>query len=562
MADAQQMIFIGYRRDDTADVSGRVFDRLHAAFGAGQVFKDVDNLPIGSDFGAHILTILPRCRVFLAMIGPGWSSVEDEGGARRLENAKDWVRIELETALATPGLQVVPVLVNGAPMPREEDLPPSLKPLVRLNAASVRRDPDFHKDMDKLIHALQSGLTTGRVAVEVPAQQVLSGSVAAWKVIESSLDPHDYLDFERHFPGTPEVMLASRCRRQLEAWAATNKSSIEAIKVFLATRPFGALADVAAETAATVQRAARSDFQLSVREQMVAREAAAHASYKFHHDMHRAHHAALGGKPVEERIFRLDLPGVAGWPTPEVVVIPPGSFLMGSPPSEKGRSEHEGPQREVQIGYAFAVGRCSVSFAEWDAALASGVPLTRPNDQGWGRGPRPVINVSWEDAQAYLAWLNDVLGRHDRPAAWRLLSEAEWEYAARAATTTPFSFGKTISTSQVNYDGQHTYGSGSRGEFRRKTTPVGTFEANAFGLHDMHGNVWEWVEDCYEGSYSAGQPSDGRARASGRSSLRVIRGGSWGNEPGGLRSASRNGLHPTTRYDHVGFRVARTLSTS
>lgn len=564
MADAQQMIFIGYRRDDTADVSGRVFDRLHAAFGAGQVFKDVDNLPIGSDFGEHILTILPRCRVFLAMIGPGWSSVEDEGGARRLENAKDWVRIELETALATPGLQVVPVLVNGAPMPRDEDLPPSLKPLVKLNAAFVRRDPDFHKDMDKLIHALQSGLATGRVAVEAPAQQVLSGSVAAWKVIEGSVDPHDYLDFERHFPGTPEVMLASRCRRQLEAWATTNKSSIEAIKAFLATRPFGVLADTATDIAVSLENAARKAAERDDRERTARKEAARHAVVELERrlgsDVVRARQAALAGEPVTERFFAMDLPVLASWPRPEMVVLPPGRFLMGSPPGEEGRPDNEGPQREVQIDYLFAVGRCNVTFSEWDAALASGARLPIPDDEGWGRGTRPVINVSWDDAQAYLVWLNAKQGLTGNADAWRLLSDAEWEYAARAGTTSPFSFGVTISTSKANYHGEFTYGDGPKGEYLQKTTPVGSYPANAFGLHDMHGNVWEWVEDCWQNSYLAGQRSDGRVYAGGPCSLCVIRGGAWGNAPQGLRSASRNGLRPMARYDHVGFRIARTLS--
>jgi hypothetical protein len=162
----QHSIFIGYRRDDTADASGRVYDRLRGAFGAEAVFKDVDNLDPGVEFGEYILTILPKCRVFLAMIGPQWTDIRNEAGQRRLEDPKDWVRIELETALDTPGLQLVPVLVNGAPMPRSEQLPPSLQRLPGLNAAIVRRDPDFHRDMDKLIKALEAGVRTGRVEVE------------------------------------------------------------------------------------------------------------------------------------------------------------------------------------------------------------------------------------------------------------------------------------------------------------------------------------------------------------------------------------------------------------
>jgi len=155
---AQHAIFIGYRREDSQDTAGRIYDRLVAAFGEPEVFKDVDNLPIGTDFGDYILGLLPQCRVFLALIGPGWLDARDASGARRIDNPADWVRIEIETALKTPGLQVVPVLVNGARMPREDELPQSLRALARLNAAVVRRDPDFHADMTRIVSALKEAL--------------------------------------------------------------------------------------------------------------------------------------------------------------------------------------------------------------------------------------------------------------------------------------------------------------------------------------------------------------------------------------------------------------------
>jgi formylglycine-generating enzyme required for sulfatase activity len=234
-----------------------------------------------------------------------------------------------------------------------------------------------------------------------------------------------------------------------------------------------------------------------------------------------------------------------------MVIIPPGRFLMGSPPNEQDRSDSEGPQHEVRIG-SFALGKHPVTFAQWDAALAAGAKLEKPSDQGWGRGDRPVINVSWNDAQAYIAFLN---GGAEGP--YRLPSEAEWEYACRAGTTTPFSFGQTISTAQANYDGNHTYGAGKKGEFRQKTTPVGAFPANAFGLHDMHGNVWEWCEDCWNANYNDA-PRDGRVNTTGDCSNRVNRGGSWYSNPTGLRSASRDRSTPTIRSDILGFRLART----
>jgi len=197
---------------------------------------------------------------------------------------------------------------------------------------------------------------------------------------------------------------------------------------------------------------------------------------------------------------------------PEMVVIPAGRFLMGSPQEELHHWPDEAPQHEVTIGYSFAVGRFPVTFEEWDACVADGgCNGYRPDDKGWGRGNRPVINVSWDDAQAYVAWLGRKTGH-----AYRLLTEAEWEYAARAGTTTPFSFGKTMTSAQAscNHDDECTEGSSTTITWQEGTTPVGRFPANAFGLHDMHGNVWEWVEDAWHDSY-AGGPVDGSARAAG-----------------------------------------------
>jgi formylglycine-generating enzyme required for sulfatase activity len=245
---------------------------------------------------------------------------------------------------------------------------------------------------------------------------------------------------------------------------------------------------------------------------------------------------------------------------PEMVRIPPGRFLMGSPSTEERWKEYDGreePQHEVRIDYAFALGKHAVTFAEWDAAIAAGAELISPSDEGWGRDRRPVINVNWNDAKAYIAWLNSELGL-GRTVGYRLPSEAEWEYACRAGTSTPFSFGDTISTSQANYDGNHTYGAGKKGEHREKTTSVGSFPANAFGLHDMHGNVWEWCEDVWNANY-IGAPADGSRWSTGDTSCRVVRGGSWNDSPEGLRSALRVRYVPTTRYANNGFRVARTL---
>jgi formylglycine-generating enzyme required for sulfatase activity len=233
---------------------------------------------------------------------------------------------------------------------------------------------------------------------------------------------------------------------------------------------------------------------------------------------------------------------------PEMVVIPAGTFTMGSPASEQGRSDWEGPQQTIRIPRSIAVGRFEVTFAEWDACVAGGgCGGHRPSDQGWGRGNRPAIDVSWQDAQAYVSWLNQRVPG----GGYRLLTEAEWEYAARAGSTTAYPWGSSIGSGNANGVDSGTQWSG------RQTGPVGSFAANAFGLHDMHGNVWEWTQDCSRGDLN-GQPSDGSAFTSGSCGSRVLRGGSWGSSPQFLRSANRIGNSPGGRFNYVGFRVART----
>jgi formylglycine-generating enzyme required for sulfatase activity len=238
---------------------------------------------------------------------------------------------------------------------------------------------------------------------------------------------------------------------------------------------------------------------------------------------------------------------------PELVVLPPGNFEMGSPSGEAMRHDDEGPRRTVRIGEAFALGKYEVTFEEYEACIADGGCRHKPEDAGWGRGRRPVIDVSWLDAQAYVAWLTKKTG-----ATYRLPTEAEWEYAARAGTTTPFSTGPTIAPNQANYDATRVYGAGVAAEWRARTLPVGSFPPNAFGLHDMHGNVSEWVEDCRNESY-AGAPTDGAAWLTGNCDRRIIRGGAHHSHPTLLRSASRDFTDPNWRNHVNGFRVLRRL---
>jgi formylglycine-generating enzyme required for sulfatase activity len=174
-----------------------------------------------------------------------------------------------------------------------------------------------------------------------------------------------------------------------------------------------------------------------------------------------------------------------------MVVVSPGKFLMGSPETEKGRGEDEGPQREVTVAQAFAADKYDVTFAEWDLCVEAGACSNSfgvARDPGWGRGDRPVINVSWDDAKQYVAWLSRITGNE-----YRLLSEVEWEYVARAGTTTAYYWGDEIGEGNAN-----CVACGGHWDDKQQTSPVGSFKPNAFGLYDMAGNVWQWVEDCYD----------------------------------------------------------------
>jgi formylglycine-generating enzyme required for sulfatase activity len=229
---------------------------------------------------------------------------------------------------------------------------------------------------------------------------------------------------------------------------------------------------------------------------------------------------------------------------PQMVALPAGSFNMGSPSGETDRESREGPQRTVRIDYQFAVGRYEVTWAEYAACVTAGA-CPALTDDGRGKGSRPVTNVSWEDAKKYASWLSGKTGQ-----TYRLLSEAEWEYAARSGSQARWSFGED--ESRLGSFGW--YWSNTNGV----TQPVGGKGANAFGLHDMHGNVWEWVEDCYEAGYSA-QPSDGSAFTNSSCSSRVVRGGSVITEHYYLRSAYRDHNAPGFQYYSQGFRLARAL---
>ncbi len=519
-------VFISYRRDDSAGHAGRVHDRLAQEFGRDLLFMDVDAVPLGADFIKVLRDEVAKCDVLLAVIGPNWLKIRDEEGSRRLDNTNDYVRIEIATALQRD-IPVIPILLDGAKIPKAEQLPKGLEGLTARNGLDVRH-ASFHIDMDKLIAGLKSQ----------PGHVDAAGA------------PRSTHEKRRN---NEEAVFRQGIKDNWRRWATAVGGGIAAVFVGAALvwvkivppipihQPSPAPvpltpAPVQSPPPAPVQQSPAPTQPLSaptfppIKVELLS--------------------------PARERALRPKDSFEECASCPVMVVIPAGSFIMGSAENELGRKDNEGPQHKVTFAQQFAVGRFSVTFDEWDACVADGgCNGYSPPDQGWGRGRRPAIDVSWNEAKVYLAWLSRKTGK-----TYRLLSEAEREYVTRAGTTTPFWWGSTISTSQANYNGNFTYGDdGTRGEFRNETMPVDTFAPNPWGLYQVHGNVSEWTEDCWHDNYNDA-PADGSAWTAADCKQRVRRGGSVGSPPQVLRSAFRLSYAAVNRTFFIGFRVARTLA--
>ena len=399
----------------------------------------------------------------------------------------------------------------------------------------------------------------GRYAEEARRQQGEAqnrADDAAYAQAQEAATASAYAQYLREYPSGRHAAEARRKRGEAQNRAddaafarAQEAATASAYAQYLHEYPSGRHAAEARRKRGEAQK--REDHAAYARAQRTG-TAAAYAEYlkKYPAGRNAAEARRLERELRPGRKFR-DCEGC-----PEMVVVPAGSFMMGSPATEELRQSYEGPPHRVTIPKPFAVGVYEVTFDEWYACLRDGgCGGYRPGDEGWGRGRRPVINVSWINAQAYVRWLSRETGEE-----YRLLSESEWEYAARAGTRTPFHFGKTISTSQANYNGNYTYGNGKKGVNRGRSVAVGTFSANRFGLYDVHGNVIEWVQDCWNVSYM-GAPSDGSAWERGDCTSRVVRSGGFFYDPSVVRSAFRLGVPSTTSVNELGFRVARALTS-
>ncbi|MCI4664534.1 MAG: SUMF1/EgtB/PvdO family nonheme iron enzyme [Neomegalonema sp.] len=391
-----------------------------------------------------------------------------------------------------------------------------------------------------------------RGAVLDAQQPQLSPAAQALAAISNTLDIEEYRDVEEVFVGTSEALEARKRRRQLEIWRAVDQSDLASVRTFERTLPFTALAHEVRRVAAALEEQAR-----------LAEE-----------ERRRVLSTPLA-------VFRDTLR--SGGEGPEMVVIPEGEFMMGSPTDEPERRDTESPQHLVRIADRFALGKYAVTRGEFGVFVSAtshdmsgginwfdGKNWRRDAPKSW-RDPgftqddrHPVVGVSWEDANAFCRWLSDATG-----AEYRLPSEAEWEYACRGqcsaeAPSTPFWWGREITPEQANYDGNDAYaGGGGKGVYRKKTVPVDLkeFKANPFKLHQMHGNVWEWCADAWNDSYN-GAPDDGSAWTSGGTSRAVRRGGSWLEGPWNSRSAGRLSGPRVVRSCSLGFRVARTIIPS
>jgi formylglycine-generating enzyme required for sulfatase activity len=522
-------IFINYRRGDDPGNTGRLFDRLQETFAPEQLFMDVDSIAPGLDFVVVLEDQVAQCDVLLAVIGKGWIDALDPAGARRLDNPDDFVRIEIASAL-NQGKRVIPVLVSEARMPRPDELPEAIRPLARRHAVRLTHER-FRADAQGLVKALQQALE------EVDALRRAQAEAARKAQAEEERKRAEATAIER-----AEARRLQRLQSQ-QVWRPSRLALLIGGAVVVGAA--GIWVVFGLPTSVQMSDAGRADKAATAAEAEAKRRRA-------EEEMRRDPLAVMRGSGQS---FRDHL--ASGQPCPicpEMVVVPAGSFMMGSPENEPGRIAEESPQHPVTFARPFAVGRFALTFDEWDGCVADGgCNAWKPADQ-WGRGRQPVINVSWDDAKAYVVWLSSKIGK-----PYRLLTEAEREYITRAGTTTPFWWGSSISTSQANYNGNYTYGGGVKGEFRQRTLPVDSFPPNPWGLFQVHGNVWEWVEDCYRESY-VGAPSDGSAWTSDVCASRVVRGGSWRNYPHVLRSAFRVGYTTGYRNYFLGFRVGRTLT--
>jgi formylglycine-generating enzyme required for sulfatase activity len=642
-------IFINYRRGESLKDAQLLATLLDKPFGAKQIFLDVHGIDGGANWLHTIEQQVGSSDAMVALIEKGWADRRDEAGNRRLDNPDDFVRFEIAQALQR-NIPVLPVLLDGAPMPKASELPAQMLALTLFQAMPMRAE-SVARDAEAIAQRLRA-LLAQRREHGLPGWMLGAGA-AVLLAVGVAGGPFVLSQLRLPLPGVslPSEGQGARqeLQRQLEAAKAEARQAqqqsdkaaqdlaqaqkdLQAVKATLAAalrERDDARADLtkAGTQIADLQRqidAAKSDTK-KAQEQLAKavqdleqaqkdREASKEALAAARREGDAAHRdlaTALakvadlqkeldatkdalakalrqaGGDPAlavtagSGQSFR---DWTAGWEPcpqcPEMVVVPGGNFTMGSPKSEQGRSD-EGPQHQVTIAKPFAVGKFAVKRSEFAAFVGETGYKTEGGcnrfiskwelvqDRSWRLPPsfqqnesHPVVCVDWDDAKAFVAWLSKKTGK-----PYRLLSEAEWEYAARAGTTTKYYFGDDDNdfcrygnvADQTGKKSASDWTALSCNDGYTYTAPVGSFSPNKFGLYDMLGNARQWVEDCYHASYE-GAPADGSAWTLGDCNRRVLRGSAWNTTPAGIRTANRNWSKTDFRTYTQTLRVARTLA--
>lgn len=542
-------IFINYRREDSSAYAGRLYDRLASHFGRDHVFMDIDQIAPGEDFIEVIQEKLSSVQIAIVMIGKHWFEVTDDAGQRRLDNPDDFVRLEIAELLARK-IRVIPVLVGGAIVPKSSQLPECLAPLVRRNAYEIS-DNRFHSDVDKLIQALEKIIGAQMPpqpteSPKIPDPQMPAPASQRNSSEQTNANADNIVTTSPDQPnssrptiilGTMAILVLAVIVFYYSPWTAQETGAY-------LSQPVASESKESVAKQSTVEQP--SETSSSLKKKVIAEqpnETPPLLTKTTELLIDQSSEALLKKKPVVEQPSETRLPF-----EPEMVRIPPGKFLMGSPKNELGRNSNENPQHEVTIAYAFEISKYEVTGDEYDAfAQATNRKLL---ELSRGRGKWPV-KATFNDAQAYVQWLSQQTGKK-----YRLPTEAEWEYAARAGTQTAYWWGNDIGKNNAVCNGCDSQGDDKFG------APVGSLQPNAFGLYDTAGNVPEWTQDCWHYDY-LNAPNDGSAwlvENGGDCTARVVRGGDgWDSDPKYLRSAFRRSEISNSVYSNAGVRIARVF---